>query len=256
MKFALMGFERRGEWATLPASEQQGRVGQHQQGLTKLFAERSAGGRPHTTLSVGLHDGEESKIVRFANGEHKIFDGPFAETKEVLAGFDVIDFDSREDAVEWYKSLGFTHEGHVEEIRPVVSAGLLYHGHRPTGASKFLLKFGGPPANQTRAEADKIASEAERVTADYVRKGFADVSICWAGVRLAHPREAITIRGTGSQRTITGGPFAETREVIGGFTILDCATRDEAVEWARRYSHIDGDVTEVRQCGFWWTQVN
>lgn len=256
MKFALMGYERCGEWATLPASEQQRRVGQHQQGLTKLFAERTAGARQHSALSVGLHDGEDSKIVRFASGEHKVFDGPFAETKEVLAGFDVIDFDSREDAVEWYKSLGFTHQGHVEEIRPVVSAGLLYHGHQPTAASKYLLKYCGPPANQTSAEADKIAHESELVTADYVRKGFAGVSICWAGVRLAHPREAITIRGSGGQQLITDGPFAEAREVIGGFTILDCVSRDEAVEWARRYSHIDGDVTEVRQCGFWWTQIN
>jgi hypothetical protein len=123
MKYMFMGFERRGEWASLPASEQQRRIGQHQEGLTRLFAERTAGGRPHTTLSVGMHDGEESKIVRFADGEHKVFDGPFAETKEVMGGFDVIDFDTRDEAIAWYKSLGFTHEGHVEEIRPVVSAG-------------------------------------------------------------------------------------------------------------------------------------
>jgi hypothetical protein len=256
MKYAFMGFERRGQWATLSASEQQRRIGQHQQGLTKLFEERTAEGRSYTNLSVGLHDGEDSKIVRFEGGEHTVFDGPFAETKEVLAGFDIIDFDNRDDAIAWQKSLGITHEGHVSEIRPVVSTGLIYHGHRPTGASKFILKFGGPPANQTSAEADKIALDSERVTRDYVMRGFADVSICCVGIRLAHPREAITIRSSGGEHSITDGPFAETREVIGGFTILDCVTRDEAVEWARRYSIIEGDITEVRQCGFWWTQIN
>jgi hypothetical protein len=248
MKFVFMGFERKGEWAQLPAAEQQRRIRLHQAGLTRLFAQRSAAGRPHLALSVGLHDQEHSTILRFNDGKHSITDGPFAETKEVLAGFDLIDFDSREEAVEWNRSLGFDHEGHVSEIRPVKQAGLIYHGHRPTGNTKFLIQF----AFNSRP-ADPQVSEG--VTAEYVAKGFKDESICWAGARLADPREAQTFKARGGREIVSDGPFANSREVIGGFSILDCGSHDEALAWARRYSYSEGDVTEVIQCGFWWTQI-
>jgi len=136
-----MGFERAGEWAELPQAEQQRRIGKHQEGLTRLFTQRSAAGRPHLAFSVGLHDTEASTRVRFDGQRHTVTDGPFAESKEVLAGFDVINFDSRDQAVEWQLSLGFDHEGHVSEVRRVEGGGLIYHGHRPTGATKYLLQF-------------------------------------------------------------------------------------------------------------------
>lgn len=254
MNFIFMGFERKGEWHQLPQAEQQRRMGKHQEGLVRLTTQRSAAGRRHLAMSVGLHYTEESTIVRLTGGRHSVTDGPFTESKEVLAGFDIIDFDSKDEAVEWYKSLGFEHATHIEEIRPVANAALIYHGHRPTGASKFLLQFGNAP-DATAAEAERIFRAAERITSEYVRKGFMDQSICWAGARLAPPREAITLRNVGGRTVASDGPFAEAREVIGGFTILDCDTKEETLECARKYSFVEGDVTEVIPCGFWWTQL-
>ena len=42
------------------------------------------------------------------------------------------------------------------------------------------------------------------------------------------------------------GPFAETKELIAGFWIIDVASRDEAIEWARRVPFVDGEI-ELRQ---------
>jgi hypothetical protein len=50
----------------------------------------------------------------------------------------------------------------------------------------------------------------------------------------------------GGKTTVMDGPFAETKELIAGFWILDLKSKAEAVEWARRAPMQDGDVIEVR----------
>ena len=46
---------------------------------------------------------------------------------------------------------------------------------------------------------------------------------------------------------VTDGPFIESKEVIGGFWILQANSKQEVVEWARRCPALDGDVLEIRQ---------
>jgi len=55
------------------------------------------------------------------------------------------------------------------------------------------------------------------------------------GDRLAPVETATTVRVRGGELLITDGPFAETKEVIAGFDILECADLDEAVEIARNH---------------------
>lgn len=47
--------------------------------------------------------------------------------------------------------------------------------------------------------------------------------------------------------TVVDGPFAEAKEVVGGYWMLDVKSREEAVEWARRCPAGDSEVIEVRQ---------
>jgi hypothetical protein len=66
----------------------------------------------------GLHASSKSKRVKFSGGKHTITDGPFAETKELIAGFWLWQVKSMEDAVEWLKRSPF--DGGTEiEIRQV-----------------------------------------------------------------------------------------------------------------------------------------
>lgn len=46
---------------------------------------------------------------------------------------------------------------------------------------------------------------------------------------------------------VSDGPFAEAKEVIGGYWMIQVRSRDEAIEWAKRAPMLDGDVIEVRQ---------
>jgi hypothetical protein len=69
----------------------------------------------------GLHPSAKGVRVAFGGGERKVIDGPFAETKELLAGFWVWQVSSLEEAVEWVKRMPAPDAGDeaVVEIRPV-----------------------------------------------------------------------------------------------------------------------------------------
>jgi hypothetical protein len=69
----------------------------------------------------GLHPTSKGKRVKFSGGKHTITDGPFAETKELIAGFWLWQVRSMEEAVEWLKRSPF--DGGTEiEIRQVFEA--------------------------------------------------------------------------------------------------------------------------------------
>src|SRR5690242_2482647 len=71
----------------------------------------------------GLHPSSKGKRVRFSGDKRTIVDGPFTETKELIAGFWLWQVRSMEEALEWVKRCPSPHEGGGElEIRPVFEA--------------------------------------------------------------------------------------------------------------------------------------
>jgi hypothetical protein len=68
----------------------------------------------------GLHPSSKGARVRFSGGKKTVIDGPFAETKELIAGFWLWKVSSKEEAIEWLKKAPF--EGTEVEIRQVFEA--------------------------------------------------------------------------------------------------------------------------------------
>jgi hypothetical protein len=66
------------------------------------------------------------------------------------------------------------------------------------------------------------------------------------GAALAPPSAATTVRVRNGEALITDGPFAETREVIVGFDLLECADLDEAIAVARAHPMARGGRLEIR----------
>jgi hypothetical protein len=67
-----------------------------------------------------------------------------------------------------------------------------------------------------------------------------------AGAPRAPPRRARSVRVRDGKTTVTDGPFAETKEVVGGFDILECGSLDEAVEIAAGHPAAQAGTIEVR----------
>ena len=71
----------------------------------------------------GLHPSSKGARVKFSGGKRTVIDGPFTETKELIAGFWLWQVRSMEEAVEWVKRCPNPHEGEAEiEIRQVFEA--------------------------------------------------------------------------------------------------------------------------------------
>lgn len=73
-----------------------------------------------------------------------------------------------------------------------------------------------------------------------------------AGVLLGgeglHPSsKGARIHFSGGKQTLTDGPFTEAREIVGGFWLWRCGSKQEALEWAARCPGGDGDTLEIRQ---------
>jgi hypothetical protein len=67
-----------------------------------------------------------------------------------------------------------------------------------------------------------------------------------AGEALAGSAEAKVIRRAAQPSVITDGPFAETKEQLGGFYLLDCADIEEALRWAEQVPMSPGLVVEIQ----------
>ncbi len=69
--------------------------------------------------AAGLQPTSKGARVRYENGKVTVTDGPFVETKELIAGYWVINVASRAEAIEWAKRIPFSHipgEGRVPEV--------------------------------------------------------------------------------------------------------------------------------------------
>jgi hypothetical protein len=98
---------------------------------------------------------------------------------------------------------------------------------------------------------EQIESGAMPTEAELAEMGRFNEELVRAGVMLAgeglHPSSrGARVRFDGSSRTVIDGPFAEAKELIAGFWILQTKTREECLEWVQRIPFREGEV-EVRQ---------
>lgn len=99
------------EAGVLPSEEQLTEMGQFNEELAKAGVLLAA---------EGLHASSKGARVAFSGSRRTVIDGPFAETKELIAGFWLIQVRSKEEAIEWVKRVPFS-DGEIE-IRQVFEA--------------------------------------------------------------------------------------------------------------------------------------
>jgi len=84
---------------------------------------------------------------------------------------------------------------------------------------------------------DVTPEEQQQVMVDYMEFGRNAESVLRGGEALHESSTATTVHvegGKGGKPVITDGPFAETKEVLGGFYLLETENLDEALEWAQQ----------------------
>ncbi len=79
-------------------------------------------------------------------------------------------------------------------------------------------------------------------------KAVQDAGIFVSGSGLQPPATATTLRKTADGHQVQDGPFADTKEQVGGFFIIEVPDLDTAMQWAARYPAAPGGGVEVRPC--------
>jgi hypothetical protein len=87
----------------------------------------------------------------------------------------------------------------------------------------------------------KMLTEMGKFNEELVKAG-----VMLAGEGLQASSKGARVRFSGSKRTVTDGPFAETKELVAGFWLWQVRSKDEAIEWLKRAPFEDAEV-EIRQ---------
>jgi hypothetical protein len=114
MKFMLLLWGEEGQWADMSQEDAAAEMARWEDYTNQLVA---AGAM---VSGEGLQASATSKTLRVENGERVVTDGPFAETKEQLGGFYVIECASTEEALDWAAKVPSAEQGSTE-VRPVIA---------------------------------------------------------------------------------------------------------------------------------------
>jgi hypothetical protein len=95
---------------------------------------------------------------------------------------------------------------------------------------------------------DLTTEQSEALHAEYGKftQEVRGAGVMVDGAPLEPPETATTVRVRGGERLVTDGPFAETKEWLGGFYTFECASLDEALEWAAKIPGAKHGSIEIR----------
>ena len=97
-----------------------------------------------------------------------------------------------------------------------------------------------------QSEAGVLPSEKELAEMGKFNEQMVKNGMMLAGEGLQASSKGARVTFKGGKPTVVDGPFAETKELVAGFWLIQAKSKEEAVEWARRAPFVDGEI-EVRQ---------
>ena len=96
------------------------------------------------------------------------------------------------------------------------------------------------------SEAGKLPDEKDLTEMGRFNEELVKAGVMLAGEGLQASSKGARVRFDGKKRSVLDGPFAETKELVAGFWIWQCRSKEEAIEWLKRAPFLEGEV-EIRQ---------
>lgn len=202
----------------------------------------------------GLKPSRTGVRVTFAPGRKAVtVDGPFTETKELVAGFTIIEADSMEEAVAWVK--GWPAEdanGQVEiEIRPIGCPGGLSGFGNPSEEDSPKPRYIVMLKANERSETDWNPGPDILGRMSEANRAGHEAGFLIAGHGLSSSRHAKRVSFSGGKATVLDGPFAEIKEMVAGFWVLRVDSIDDVIAWTESFPFPDGDDARLEIRELW-----
>jgi hypothetical protein len=96
------------------------------------------------------------------------------------------------------------------------------------------------------SEAGILPDEQQLAAMGKFNEEMVKAGVMLAGEGLQASSKGARVRFSGNKRTVIDGPFAETKELVAGFWLIQVKSKEEAIEWIKRVPFEDGEV-EIRQ---------
>jgi hypothetical protein len=109
---------------------------------------------------------------------------------------------------------------------------------------KYLLIMRG--TDESNAAMMANVEELMAATRQFI-EDTAKAGVYVAAEGLDDPALGVVVHFNGEAPVVTDGPYGETKELFGGFFLLDVASKEEAVEWAKRVPAVPGSKIEIRR---------
>ena len=245
MKFSCLGYADERLWDAMSESEREAMIE-----LCFAYDDSLRRGGHWTGVGEALESCQAAKTLRSKGGKVIITDGPYAETKEQLGGLGVIEARDLDHAVALMANHPAIRFGAIE-IRPI--DGELTERCQPKsddsdaqaqGMRYVCLGYSDENAWNAMSNKEREGLIQEYMAYDAVLRKY---GLPVGGVALQSVRTAKTLRSQGGRVVVTDGPYAETKEQIGGIAINKFTDVDRALEaWLKHPCLRVGDVLEIR----------
>lgn len=213
--------------------------------MGKLIGETIAQGKFHN--AAGLKRSAERVRLRFKDGQCEITKGPLRGENELISGFAMIEVKTMDDAISWTKRFADALGEDVEvDVGPVVERWDLGMMEKPANPPLHAISMHKATA---KSEAGVPPSPAQLERMGTLIEEMKAAGVFMAAEGLAPSSRGARLRAKGGKHSWTDGPFAESKELISGFTIVKVDSLAEAKAWTERYADALGecevDVREV-----------
>ena len=221
-------------------------------------------------VAEGLHSTSQGALIKFSDGKPAVTDGPFAEAKEIVAGFWIIRAQSKQAAIEWAKRIPIEArefggrrggDGQVE-VRQIFELEDFPVNENESGwreaEARFRAASGADSASATpdgetassprqfivfrmadrNSEAGIMPSEELLAAMGAYNDELIQAGVMLAGEGLQPSSKGARVYYSMGRRTVVDGPFVEGKDLIAGFTMIRAGSKQEALEWARRWPAI------------------
>lgn len=241
MHYVLMIHTAESRFASLSPEQHEAMMQDYGAYTKDLFASTKAGD------CAALEMSSTATCLQVRDGKRIVKDGPFADTREQLGGYYSLEAASEDEAIAWASKIPGARTGTIE-VRPlrhftpseVKDAKKL---DPKTQKQYLLLIYESEASFSGLSEAERNAVYARyREFGGSIRKSGQFI----AGDELDTVKNAKTVRVDGDRRVVKDGPFAETREQLGGYYRVLARDLDEALALASRIPAAETGTIEVR----------
>jgi hypothetical protein len=188
----------------------------------------------------GLKPSSERVHIRYSGGKGTVTRGPFANPSELVGGFGLLRVRSEAEAISWLDKFGALLRDVELYMGPVVEPWDLGMVPKPKNPPLRFLSLhsvkenaGTEPATDP-ALFEKLAALIDEMT---------QAGVLQATGALESTKHGARVHFEGKRHTVLDGPFAESKELVAGYAILDLPSKEEAVKWAIRF----GEIVKVHE---------